>query len=143
MDRSDVNFDRREKLLAKNQKIMSSLGNVDEAYVLKYVQMVKSTYEPGQKYQYRMSIPMVTLASFYRVRGEVKKAAETFMQTFELLKDCDQLFSGMLLIQAVNSYLQCGLERQASETLKVAKQFFVGSMEYLNYVYDINDFRLP
>ena len=138
-----MNFERREKLLAKNEKIMSTLGNVNEAYVLKYVEMVKNTYEPGHKYRPALSIPMVTLASFYRRRGNVKKAAETFMQMFEMLKDFDFLFAGIVLIHAVNSYLQCGLKREASDTLKVAKEYFIGSMEFLNYAYEINDFRLP
>lgn len=143
MDRSDPNFEVREKLLTKNQQIMSSLTTVDEKYVIKYVQMVKNTYTTGQKYMYRMSIPLVTLAAFYRVHGEIRKAGDTFMLIFQMLKECDRMFSSMVLIQAINSFIQAGLKREARDTLKLAKEYFVGSVDYYNYAYDINDFRLP
>lgn len=142
LDRTDPNFETREKLIAKNEQIMKNLASVEEKYLIKYVQMVKNTYQPGQMYQYRMSIPLATLAGFYRMHGDAKKAAETFMQMFYLLKDCDRMFSCMLLVQTVNSYVACGLKREAREVLKKAKEYFVGSTDYYNYVYDINDFRL-
>jgi hypothetical protein len=143
MDRADPNYNSRETLLTKNQQIMKNLATTDEKYIQKYIQMVKNTYREGQELQYRMSIPMVTLASFYRMRGQSIKAAQTFMQLFEILKDCDSVFSSMLLIQTLNCYLQEGMLKEASQTLKIAKGYFVGSVDYYNYVYDINNFCLP
>lgn len=142
MDRSDANFAARETLLAKNQQIMRNYSTMDEKYLIKYVQMIRNTYRAGQVYQYRMSIPLATMAGFYRMRGDLKRTAETFTLMFKLLKDCDSIFSGMIIMQAINSYLECSMIKEAKECLALAKEYFVGPVEYYNYVYAVNNFTL-
>ncbi len=106
--------------------------------------MIKNTYgKTGGECQYRMATPLATLAGFYRLKGEARKAAETFLMMFNVLKGCDAMFSSMVIIQAINTYLEANMTKEAKATLKIANDFFVGSMEYLNYAYDINSFRLP
>lgn len=105
--------------------------------------MVKDTYVDRSELQIRLSLPLGTLAGFFRLKGDSKRAAEQFMEMFNLLKDYDVMFASMLIIQVINNYLEGSMIKEAKVALQIAKGYFVGPVEYYNHVYGINDFHLP
>lgn len=135
MERKDPNYRARVTLISKNDQIMRDKSKWSEKNFKAYIDAIKTTYKPGQPYQYQLFPALSNLASWYIMKRDMKKHAEVMVEMFEAKRDCDFVFAATLIVEAVKNYLEAKMPVKAKETLEIAEKYFVGSIEHYNYAF--------
>lgn len=142
MERKDLNYKNRVRLLAESRKALGTSDKpLSENGFSKIVETIRATYKPGQPYQYQLYSALFDLLRWYMMNGErEEKMAECSMQMFESLRDCsfEYLNACMCIANVAKYYWDAGMREEARETLEIAKKFFIGSIEHYNYGLDFD-----
>ena len=137
-ERSDPRYAERVRLVEKYRQ--ESLGYMfDEKRLKANYNAIRNTYKPEQPYQHMTISSLNSLAKFYMLKGDFRRAAETFMMSYYAIKDI-HFFTGYIALFAIaRTYLRAGLLNEFKKTCQLAKSYFVGHVEIFNYVFDFNE----
>lgn len=134
LELNDPNYSIRRQLLAKYDDIkakISSTTSVDEKYLRNYYQKIRQTYK-GQSEQFmnELAKPLQLLIMHFMLKLDFKKAADTLMETFEIVKDFDVPLALVVIYSAAKYYMLSNLMDKVKETLLIAKNYIVGDLDF-------------
>ena len=102
----------------------TSAKNLKES--LEDLSQMRATYSNMPKFvMFDLIKPLQYLEALYRIKNQHVKSAECFMEYYEIATECGYYWLGLIaLLEACNSYRQCGKQEQADVCLKEAQSFF-------------------
>ena len=126
--------------MKKNSMIISISKTIKQ--VLRYLNEIRATYKNslGTEYvptseKHDLVLPLQYLATLYRCKNEHAKAAECYMEAFELTKECtDYSILILMLLEAADSYNQCDMFDKAQLCLSEAHSYLGTNKPYFELV---------
>lgn len=142
LNQSDRRYTERKRLLEQYNsiKIKIMTNSTNEKNIQRYYKLVKNTYLDGrdESLQRDLEMPLLALFTYYTVHSKFKKAAETLLNTFELLKETDFVSASLAVFHAAQEYRKALMFDESRNALKLAKKHFIGPIEYYNYQFDFD-----
>ncbi len=81
---------------------------------------MRQTFKKRTQYKFDLYLPLSLLATAYFASSKFKRAAETLMEIFELLKETEVTLATVTALNAFNAYKNCEMSEQAQACLKKA-----------------------
>lgn len=142
LDQADRRYTERKRLLEQYNsiKIRIMTNSVDEKFVQRYYKLVKNTYVGGrdESLQRDLEKPLLALFTYYTVHSKFKRAAETLLNIFEIVKETDFISASLAVFLAAQDYRKALMFDESRNALKLAKKHFIGPIEYYNYQFNFD-----
>ena len=102
----------------------TSAKNIKESH--DDVVQMRATYSNMPKFtMFDLIVPLRYLRVLYHKNNQLAKSGECFMEIYEVATECGEYYVGLMaLLDACNSYRQCGIHEKAEFCLREAQSFF-------------------
>ena len=134
-DRNDENLEKREQLIEEFKEKVECGEELTIKDVDKFVEIIRETYNKhSEELRVDLIQPLLLQAEYHYKFNDLIKAANIYMNVFEIFENVDEYAALYCLYEAAKAYYLVSSSENVKKCIQMAKDYFIGDKEHNEYI---------